>query len=69
MKLKNPNKECKYQTEIYYNENKLISKKEFKIDINEIINRELQIFYNFTKSQSITIILIKHLNLNKNLIF
>ena len=67
MKLKNPNKECKYQTEIYDNENKLISKKEFKNDTNEIILTEnYKFFYNFTKSQSITIILIKHLN-NKNL--
>lgn len=31
MKLKNPNKECKYQTEIYDNENKIISKKNLKL--------------------------------------
>ena len=61
--LKNPNKEYLYETEIYNDEDKLISKTEQKSDKNELIlvdNSEL--IHKFTKTQTLTIVLIKHIN-------
>ena len=61
--LKNPNKEYKYEIEIYDDEGKLISKTEQKTDKNEVnLCDNSEFFYEFTKTQSITVILIKHIN-------
>ena len=61
--LKNPNKEYKYEIEIYDDEGKLISKTEQKTDKNEVnLCDNSEFFYEFTKAQSITVILIKHIN-------
>ena len=61
--LKNLNKEYLYETEIYDDEDKLISKKEQKSDNNELtLIDNIQLEHKFTKAQSLTIILIKHIN-------
>lgn len=61
--LKNPNPECKYETFIYDDEGKLLGKTEKKDDKNEIILFEnLDMDYQFTKPQSITVTIIKHIS-------
>ena len=66
--LKNPKEECKYEVEIYDDEDKLITKKEQLSDKNEItLTDNSEIIYKFTGSQSIKIILIKHINSNENI--
>jgi len=66
--LKNPKEECKYEVEIYDDEDKLITKKEQLSDKNEItLTDNSEIIYKFTSSQSINIILIKHINSNENI--
>ena len=65
--MKNPNKEYKYETEIYDDENKLITKTEQQqSDKNEIIF-DTEMLYKFTKSQSIKIVIYKHINLNETI--
>ena len=66
--LKNPNKECKYETEIYDDEGKLIIKKEIQSDKNEItLTDNSEILYKFTKPQSIKFVLIKDINSNEKI--
>ena len=65
--MKNPNKDYKYETEIYDDENKLITKTEQQqSDKNEIIF-DTEMLYKFTKSQSIKIVIYKHINLNETI--
>ena len=61
--LKNPNKDCNYEMEIYDDENKLISKTEQKANqkIENLID-DAELIYKFTKVQTITIVLIKYIN-------
>ena len=61
--LKKPKKEYLYEAEIYDDENKLISKTEQKSENDEItLIDNSEIFHKFTKTQSITLVLIKHIN-------
>ena len=49
--MKNPNKEYKYETEIYDDEGKLITKTEQQSDKNEIVLCEnSELIYKFTKT-------------------
>ena len=59
--LKNPNKEYKYETEIYDEEGKLITKKEITLTDNS------EMFYKFTKPQSIKVVLIKQTSSNEKI--
>ena len=65
--MKNPNKDYKYETEIYDDDNKLITKTEQQSDKNENILIDTEMLYKFTKSQSITIVINKHINLNETI--
>ena len=61
--LKNPNKEYLYEAEIYDDENKLLSKTQQKSENNELtLIDNSEIIHKFTKAQSITIVIIKHIN-------
>ena len=66
--MKNPNKDYKYETEIYDDDNKLITKTEQQqSDKNENILIDTEMLYKFAKSQSITIVINKHINLNETI--
>ena len=61
--MKNSNKEYQYETEIYDDEDKLISKTKQQGDKNEIIlSDNSEINYNFTKSKSVKVVLVKFIN-------
>ena len=61
--LKNPKKEYLYETEVYDDEGQLISKKEQKGDQNEFsLIDDSEIIHKFTKIQTITIVIYKHIN-------
>ena len=58
--MKNPNKEYKYETEIYDEEDNLIVKTEKKGDRDEItLSNNSELVYRFTKAQFIKIVLTK----------
>ena len=61
--LKNLNKDYNYEIEIYDDKDKLISKTEQKNEEKNInLSDNVEIIYEFTKVNSITIVLIKHIN-------
>ena len=63
--MKNPNKEYKYETEIYDEEGNLIAKTEKKGDKNEItLSDNSELVYKFTKTQLIKIVLTKYTSSN-----
>ena len=58
--MKNPNKEYKYETEIYDEDGHLIAKSEKKGDKDEItLSNNSELVYRFTKTQFIKIVLTK----------
>ncbi len=63
--MKNPNKEYKYETEIYDEEGNLIAKTEKKGDKNEItLSDNSELVYKFTKTQLIKLVLTKYTSSN-----
>ena len=66
--MKNPNKEYQYESEIYDDQGKLISKTKQQGDKNEIIlSNNSEINYIFTKSKSFKIELLKYNNNNEKM--
>ena len=61
--LKNHNKNCIYQSEIYDNNNNLISKTRINSYEDEVyVKKNLLLFFEFTKVEIITIVLIKYID-------